>query len=89
MAAAPLSIAQYCKILGVRSDCDESTLRAAYKESANKFHPDHGGSVEMFQMAQEAFAAITAHQHQQRWGTSNSTYGSQVKEPPKLIELRR
>jgi len=84
-----LPISQYASILGVRTDANLNQLKAAYKDAAHKYHPDNGGSVEAFQMVQEAFAAIQEHQHAQQWGTSSSAIGSHVKEQPKLIELKR
>jgi molecular chaperone DnaJ len=70
------TIDDYRRILGVRPDATPEALKAAYKAASLRYHPDQaGGSAEAFQHAHDAYAALTKHEHEERWGTSNSSYG--------------
>eukprot|EP00931_Biecheleriopsis_adriatica_P003189 TRINITY_DN104545_c0_g1_i1.p1 TRINITY_DN104545_c0_g1~~TRINITY_DN104545_c0_g1_i1.p1 ORF type:complete len:101 (-),score=25.96 TRINITY_DN104545_c0_g1_i1:108-380(-) len=77
--SAGKALAEHRAILGVRSDADEATLKAAYKEMSLKHHPDHeGGSAEAFQRVATAYEVLSKHAHEERWGTSSSAYGAGV-----------
>lgn len=41
-------------VLGVYTDSDQETLRAAYRDKLKKSHPDHGGNTEEFERVREA-----------------------------------
>jgi DnaJ-class molecular chaperone len=80
------SMADYRMHLGVRADASPQELKAAYKQASLRYHPDHGGSAEQFQKAADAYDALTKHEHNERWGTSNSSYGVGAAEAqPKML----
>jgi Ca-activated chloride channel family protein len=51
----------YYAILGVPSDCDERTIKQAYRQLARRYHPDvsdQEGTAEQFQEIQEAYELL-------------------------------
>lgn len=55
-----MKISQAADILGMEpgSIADESTVKQAYRRAAQKYHPDKGGSTEMMQAVNEAYAML-------------------------------
>ena len=47
------------KILGVSNDATPQEIRKAYREKANKHHPDQGGDSWAFQQVQAAFEELS------------------------------
>jgi hypothetical protein len=82
IAVAPLPIAEYCRILGVRPNSTPQQLSAAYKAQSLRYHPDQAkagsaeASTEAFQGVAAAYAALTKHAHDAQWGTTSGAYGS-------------
>lgn len=74
------SLAQHRELLGLApgAEADAGVLQAAYKQASVRAHPDHGGSTEAFQRVKEAAEALAMHAHEERWGTSSSSYGAGV-----------
>lgn len=74
------TLPQYREVLGLAhgAEADTAVLQAAYKQASVRAHPDHGGSNEAFQRVNEAAEALAKHAHQERWGTSSSSYGAGV-----------
>eukprot|EP00419_Tripos_fusus_P033136 CAMPEP_0172765330 /NCGR_PEP_ID=MMETSP1074-20121228/179067_1 /TAXON_ID=2916 /ORGANISM="Ceratium fusus, Strain PA161109" /LENGTH=84 /DNA_ID=CAMNT_0013600257 /DNA_START=1 /DNA_END=255 /DNA_ORIENTATION=+ len=64
------------RVLGVRPDADAAALKAAFHAQSQKHHPDHGGSAETFQQVKAAYDSLAKEEYNQRWGTSNSSYGA-------------
>ena len=72
--------------LGVADGADAGALQQAFREASRKSHPDAGGSAAAFQQVHDAYEALTAHAHAERWGTSSSQYGAgAATAQPKLI----
>lgn len=72
------ALAAHRRALGVGPGADSSSLKAAFRKASVRAHPDQGGSDEKFQRVQEAYEALTKHAHEERWGTSSSSYGAGV-----------
>lgn len=72
------TLAQHRQLLGLApgAEVDSAVLQAAYKQASVRAHPDHGGSTEAFQRVKEAAEALAKHAHEERWGTSSSSYGA-------------
>ncbi len=52
----------YYEVLGVKRDCDDSSLKNAYRELAKKYHPDRNseqGAEEKFKEASEAYSILS------------------------------
>ena len=49
----------YYKILGIRNDADEKTIKKAYHGLAIKYHPDKGGDMEKFKKISEAYEILS------------------------------
>ena len=47
------------KILGVGNDATPQEIRKAYREKAQKHHPDQGGDSWAFQQVQDAFDELS------------------------------
>eukprot|EP00429_Kryptoperidinium_foliaceum_P112001 CAMPEP_0176297402 /NCGR_PEP_ID=MMETSP0121_2-20121125/58703_1 /TAXON_ID=160619 /ORGANISM="Kryptoperidinium foliaceum, Strain CCMP 1326" /LENGTH=87 /DNA_ID=CAMNT_0017638589 /DNA_START=18 /DNA_END=277 /DNA_ORIENTATION=- len=74
---ATTSMDEHCSVLGVQRGCtDIAALKAAFKAASLKAHPDQGGSDAEFQRVSDAYAALSKHCHDERWGTSSSAYGA-------------
>ena len=58
-----INITQAADILGMESGtvANEATVKAAYRKAAQKYHPDKGGSTEMMQTVNEAYAYMQLH----------------------------
>lgn len=58
-----MNITQAADILGIEqgSILDESTVKAAFRRAAQKYHPDKGGSTEMMQAVNAAYAELQKH----------------------------
>jgi DnaJ-class molecular chaperone len=78
MSSAVLT--QHRELLGLAAgaEADTAVLQAAYKQASVRAHPDHGGSNEAFRRVKEAAEALAKHAHEERWGTSSSSYGAAV-----------
>ena len=65
------SMTLYC-ILGVSSDADEDTIRAAYRVLARRYHPDLGGasSSEKFREVTEAYETLMDPQRRESYDRS-------------------
>jgi len=46
------------KILELNGDLTKSDIKKAYKKACTKYHPDKGGSVEMMQAINQAYAEL-------------------------------
>ena len=44
----------YYDILELKRDADDNAIKKAYKKACLKYHPDKGGSKEVFQLVNEA-----------------------------------
>ena len=62
------------KILGLLGDYTPETVKSAYKRQAQRFHPDKGGSVEMMQAINTAYAQLK--------GTSGTTESTEASNYP-------
>ena len=81
-----MSVADCQRLLRVRDGCDGQALKAAYKAASLRAHPDNGGSAEAFQHVATAYEILTKHQYEERWGTSNGSYGQGAAQgQPKLL----
>lgn len=47
------------EILGVPTDADDATIKAAYRRKAKETHPDKGGSKEAFHAVQHAYEVLS------------------------------
>lgn len=58
-----MNISQAADILGIEQGAvlDESTVKAAFRRAAQKYHPDKGGSNEMMQAVNAAYAELQKH----------------------------
>lgn len=58
-----MNISQACDILGIEPGAvlDEATVKAAFRKAAQKYHPDKGGSTEMMQAVNAAYAELQKH----------------------------
>lgn len=58
-----MNISQACDILGIEPGtvAEESTVKAAFRRAAQKYHPDKGGSTEMMQAVNAAYAFMQMH----------------------------
>ena len=58
-----MNTTQAADILGIEqgSVVDESTVKAAFRKAAQKYHPDKGGSTEMMQAVNAAYAELQKH----------------------------
>jgi DnaJ-class molecular chaperone len=45
-------------VLGLKQDCTEEELKAAYREKVKECHPDVGGDPEQFKKVQASYEAI-------------------------------
>lgn len=52
------SSSDFYSVLGVASDADQKTIRAAYRRRMRQTHPDQGGSAEEFHRVQEAWETL-------------------------------
>ncbi|WP_058366916.1 2Fe-2S iron-sulfur cluster-binding protein, partial [Haloparvum sedimenti] len=46
-------------VLGIESDADDREVERAYREAVKETHPDHGGTLEEFQLVRTAYERIT------------------------------
>lgn len=76
-----MNIAQASDILGLApgSTLDESTVKAAFRRAAQKYHPDKGGSTEMMQTVNEAYSFL-----QQHYGATVAEFGNDAGYADKL-----
>lgn len=58
-----MNISQACDILGIEPGtvAEESTVKTAFRKAAQKYHPDKGGSTEMMQAVNAAYAFMQMH----------------------------
>ncbi|MCH8987172.1 DnaJ domain-containing protein, partial [Patescibacteria group bacterium] len=49
----------YYKILGVSKDATQEDIKKAYRKLAHKYHPDKGGSGDMFKEVSEAYQILS------------------------------
>ena len=49
----------YYEILGLEKNCSQKDIKRAYIELAIKYHPDKGGSEEMFKKVSEAYNILS------------------------------
>lgn len=58
-----MNTAQAADILGIEQGAvlDEATVKAAFRRAAQKYHPDKGGSTEMMQAVNAAYAELQKH----------------------------
>ena len=50
--------AEACEILGLTGEATAETILIAFRRAAMKYHPDRGGSTEMMQAVNAAYAAL-------------------------------
>ena len=88
-AAAQQSLAHHRAVLGLApgAESDAGLLQHAFKQASVRAHPDQGGSSEAFHAVKEAAEALAKHVHEERWGTSSSSYGAgAASAQPKLLK---
>lgn len=58
-----MNVTQAADILGIAQGAvlDESTVKTAFRKAAQKYHPDKGGSTEMMQAVNAAYAELQKH----------------------------
>lgn len=68
--------------LGVSKDADEATIKRAYRQRAQKDHPDKGGDKERFHRAQTAYKVLSDAPRRARYDQDGNT---EVKADPALV----
>lgn len=48
------------EVLSIESDADDAAVERAYRQRVKDAHPDHGGSVQEFQLVRAAYEEITS-----------------------------
>lgn len=56
-------VSLHCVYIATEILCDASVWRAAYREAAQRLHPDRGGSIDDFQTLQAAKRVLDKHHH--------------------------
>jgi hypothetical protein len=83
-----MTLQQACTIFGFQLDEEwkKKDIKKRFQKLALKFHPDHGGTSEQFQMLKEAQHLLLTHRHDR--GTDRVPQGSKA-EPGSGVNFRR